>query len=50
MTKVKREKSFVVNWIYPNVGKTFAVFASSVRKVLKKAIAELNICRESFCS
>ena len=24
-------------------------FASSVWKMLKKAIAELNICRENFC-
>ena len=29
------------------VGKTFKVFASSLWKELKKAIAELNICREN---
>ena len=43
MTKVKRVKSFAVHWI------SFVVFASPVWKVLKKAIAELNICRENFC-
>ena len=33
---------------HPNVGKIFAVFASSVWKVLKKAIAQLNIRRKNF--
>ena len=31
---------------YPNEGKTFTVFASSVWKVLKKAIAQLNSRRK----
>ena len=44
MTKVEQEKSFAVYWIS---GKTFTVFALSVLKMLKKAIAQ-NICRENF--
>ena len=33
---------------HPNVGKTFVVFASSVLKVPKKAIAQLNIHLKNF--
>jgi len=33
---------------HPNIGKTFAVFASPVLKVPKKAIAQLNIHLENF--
>ena len=45
MTKVKREKRLAR--FYPNVGRTFAVFASSVLKMLPllKALASL----ENFC-
>ena len=32
----------------PNEGKTFAAFALSVWKVLKKAVAQLKICQETF--
>ena len=34
---------------HPNVGKTFAVSTSTVWKVLKKAIVQLNIHQENFC-
>ena len=51
MTKVKREKSFTVHWISSKrIGKTFLVFALSVWKVLKKAIAQLNLFQENFCA
>jgi len=38
----------LLDFIHPNVGKTFVVFISSVWKALKKAIGRLNICWESF--
>ena len=35
---------------HPHIGTTFVVFGLSVWKVLKKAIAQLNIWWENFCS
>ena len=51
MTKVKREKRFTVHQISSKCkyGKHFAVFASTVWKVLKKAITELTSHQENFC-
>ena len=44
----KRPKSSRFTGFHPNVGKTFAAFALTVWKVLKKDIAELNICWKKF--
>ena len=53
-TYCKRQKlsEIKVSWFtgfHSNVGKTFAVFASSVWIVLKKAIAQLKHSSENFC-
>ena len=47
--KLSERKVSQFTGIHPNVGKTFVVFALSAWKVLKKAIAKLNICWESSC-
>ena len=48
--KLNERKVLWYTGFHPNVAKTLAVFTSSVWKVLKKAIAQLNICREKFCN
>ena len=47
--KLSNRKVSQLTGFHPNVRKTLAVFALSIRKLLKKAIAQLNICRENFC-
>ena len=42
------EKFYDFIGFYPNLVESFAVFALFVWKLLKKAIAELNICQENF--
>ena len=46
--KLSERKVLWITGFHPDVRKIFAVFASSVWKVLKKATAQQNICRENF--
>ena len=48
--KFSRRKVLQFTGFHPHVGETFAVFASSVWKVLKKTIAHQIIRRENFRS
>ena len=46
--KLSKKKVSQFTGSQPNAGKAFAVFTSTVWKLLKKAIAELNIRQENF--
>ena len=48
MTKLSERKVLQFTGFHPSVGKTFTFFASSVWKVMKKAIAQLSIRRDNF--
>ena len=47
--KLSSRKVSQLNGLHPNVGKTFAIFVSSVLKVLKKVIENFHKSAKLFC-